>query len=80
MTTFHAGDRVRVLAPSFAAPTGVVTDTANGLPTLTVTVLVGGQEWVFDPTDELELCTDGTEQFRSSDEGDLTDAGHRPVQ
>lgn len=68
MTTFHAGDTVRVLAPSFAAPTGVVTDIANGHPVLTVTVLVGGQEWVIDTTDELEHIDHGTEQFRSSDE------------
>ncbi len=56
VSRYHVGDEVRILAPSFPPVTGTVTDTNNGLPTLTATVRThhDGQEWVFDPTDELE--------------------------
>ena len=66
MKPFRLGDEVRVLAPSSARPTGVVTDPANGLIVLTVTESHGdGREWYFDPTDELEHVEDGTEPERS---------------
>ena len=66
MRPFLLGDEVRVLAPSFALPTGVVIDPANGNIVLTVTVRLGdGREWYFDPTDELEHVEDGTEPERS---------------
>lgn len=69
MTSFPAGARVRILAPSFPRTTGSVTDPANGLSILTVTVRThnDGRLWAFDPTDELELMTDDAEEPTGND-------------
>ena len=70
VTALTAGDEVRVLAPSFPSCTGTVTDSSNGLTYLTVTVRThhDGREWVFDPTDELELITDDRLEDTATDD------------
>lgn len=64
MTTFHAGERVRVnndVALCFPGdPVGTVTDPTNGLTYLTVDVVLdrdGEPAWIFAP-EELEHLED----------------------